>query len=201
MSRLRGEDRDAYDRPIGELVLRPRSGAQTAFPRRDRWFGSDPKGRGQGCASPPAPEPVPSPWRGGSLPTTPHAPLCHGRAGGGPARRCCARGWPGTPVRIAGGQKCASAPHVVCALRYGSKSGRGLPSNPPPANCKPLAGRSGGVRRTTRSTSDDRAGSHACTEDGGQVRATHGRHYGVWSGRVSAALRSLRSLRRAALRP
>ena len=43
-------------------------------------------------------------------------------------------------MRIARGLKCALDPHVVCALRYGSKSGRGLPSNPTPANCNPLPG-------------------------------------------------------------
>lgn len=43
-------------------------------------------------------------------------------------------------MRIAGGPKCASDPYFVCALRYGSKSGRGLPSNPTPANCNPSPG-------------------------------------------------------------
>ncbi len=43
-------------------------------------------------------------------------------------------------MRIAGGLKCASDPHVVCALRYGPKSERGSPSNPTPANCNPLPG-------------------------------------------------------------
>ena len=40
-------------------------------------------------------------------------------------------------MRIAGGLKCASDPNVVCAFRYGSKSGRGRPSAPTPANCTP----------------------------------------------------------------
>ena len=45
------------------------------------------------------------------------------RATGGLSRgRCCARRWAGTTVRITGGPRCASAPCVVCALRYGCKS-------------------------------------------------------------------------------
>ena len=43
-------------------------------------------------------------------------------------------------MRIAGAPKCASTPHVVCALRYGSKSRRRLPSNSTRANCNPLPG-------------------------------------------------------------
>lgn len=113
----------------------PQSGAQNAFPRRDRCFGSDPKGSRQGCANTPALEPVAGPRTAGSLPTTPSRPAGDGRPGGAAARHCCASGWTSTAVRTGGGSKCASDPHVICALRYGSKSGHGLPSNPPPANC------------------------------------------------------------------
>lgn len=50
-------------------------------------------------------------------------------------------------MRIAGAPKCASTPRVVCAFQCGSKSGRGLPSNRPPANrnsCPALPPRSDG---------------------------------------------------------
>ena len=167
----------------------PRSGARIAFPRRDCWSGSDPEGSGQGCANTPAPEPVAGPWTAGSLPTTRSRPACHGRPGGGAARRCCACGWTGTPVRIAGGPKCASDPHVVCALRYGSKSRRGLPSNPT-SELQTLGGRCGHARPATRSASEDGAGNRVGSDDGGQsVGRPTGDNYGVRSGRVSAALR------------
>ncbi len=48
----------------------PRSGAQTAFPRRDIWTGATPRGRGQGCENTPGPAPAPGPRPGGSLPST-----------------------------------------------------------------------------------------------------------------------------------
>ncbi len=51
----------------------PQSGAQNAFPRRDRCFGSDPKGSRQGCANTPALEPVAGPRTAGSLPSTARA--------------------------------------------------------------------------------------------------------------------------------
>ena len=53
----------------------PRSGARTAFPRRDHWSGSDPRGRGRGCANAPGPEPAAVPWTGGSLPAPPERAL------------------------------------------------------------------------------------------------------------------------------
>ena len=43
-------------------------------------------------------------------------------------------------MRIAGGPKCASDPHVVCALRYGSKSGRRAAVQPDAGDYSPLRG-------------------------------------------------------------
>ena len=58
----------------------PRSGARHPS-GTDCWSASDPRVRGGWCASQPGPEPVPSPWRGGSLASRPERPVCHGRPG------------------------------------------------------------------------------------------------------------------------
>ena len=51
-------------------------------------------------------------------------------------------------MRIAGRPTCASNPHVVCALRYGSNWERSLPPNATPASCTS----SGACRRVTPAT-------------------------------------------------
>ena len=50
--------------------------------RRDCWSGSDPRGRGQGCARAPAPSPAAGPRTAGSLRSWPPAPARHLRSGG-----------------------------------------------------------------------------------------------------------------------
>ncbi len=112
----------------------PRSGVRHPS-GTDCWLGSDPKGRGRGCASTPGPEPVPGPRTGGSLASRPERPERHVRTARR-GRKTLLRhaDKTGRLVRIAERPKCASDPHVVCAFQYGSKSGFALRSNPTPAN-------------------------------------------------------------------
>ncbi len=98
-----------------------RNGGWTAFPQGIAGSVATRGVRGQGCANTPAPEPVAGPRTAGFLPSWLKRPVRHGRTGGDAERRCRASGWTGGRVRIVGGTKCALAPHVVCALQYGSK--------------------------------------------------------------------------------
>ena len=129
-------------RPAGCRVRAPlpRSGARHPS-GTDCWSASDPRERGGWCASQPGPEPVPGPRTGGSLASRPERPVCHGRPGREAARRYRAVASSSGPVRTTKAPKCASDPHVVSALRYGSKSERVLPPDPTPASgasCTPM---------------------------------------------------------------
>ena len=106
----------------GQRVLRRLEAALDTLPGGIAGAGATPGGRGGWCASTPGLEPVPGPRTGGSLPPRPEPLVCHGLPSSRAARRCCTRGWPGTPVRMAGASKCALDPRVVCALQYGRKS-------------------------------------------------------------------------------
>ena len=127
------------------------------LPARDRWFGSDRRVRGRGCANTPAPEPVAGPRTAGSLPSRPERPVCHGPPGRKAASRSRATACLPSPVRITKAPKCASDPHVVSALRYGSKSERGLPPKPTPRG----VGRRHGDRRCRTGPDTPRSGSGA----------------------------------------
>jgi len=70
------------------LIRRVPKRRSDGLPARDCWCGSDPGRAGTRCEFPPRPEPVPSPWRGGSLPPRPQPLVCHGPPGGRAARRC-----------------------------------------------------------------------------------------------------------------
>ena len=59
------------ERVIGHLEAAPKP----AFPRRDRCAGSDPRGRGRGCANAHGLEPVAVPRTAGSLPAPPERAL------------------------------------------------------------------------------------------------------------------------------
>ncbi len=59
----------------------PRSGAHIAFPRRDRWSGSDPRGRGRGAQTRTAPNPQQSLGLPGRSQPHPNDPCGPGRPG------------------------------------------------------------------------------------------------------------------------
>ena len=69
-------------------------------------------------------------------------------------------------MRIAGRSKCASTPRVVCALQYGSKPGRRLPSSPASAN--PTAGPALPSRPAHNPDPpyEDGTGNHVGSDDG-----------------------------------
>ena len=112
----------------------PRSGAQTAFPRRDNWPGATPRGRGQGCENTPGPEPAPGPRPGGSLPSTSVLPSAAQAAGWQrPQLQAPARDSRIRRLRIFTGAMRASTPNVSCTLQYGTRRGLLIGSVPPRA--------------------------------------------------------------------
>ena len=72
------------DKPVGQLagqhVLRRLEAALDTLPGRIAGTLATPRGRGQGCASTPGPEPVPGSRTGGSLASRPVPPARHGPA-------------------------------------------------------------------------------------------------------------------------
>ena len=82
----------AAGREEDRLARRVPQRRSDGLPARDCWCGSAPRRAGARCESPPRPEPVPSPRRGGSLPPRPQPPVRHGRPGGGAGRPCRAAG-------------------------------------------------------------------------------------------------------------
>ena len=65
---------------FGQRVLRRLAAALDTLPGRIVGAVATRRGRGQGCASTPGPEPVPGPRTGGSLPSRPVPPVRHGPA-------------------------------------------------------------------------------------------------------------------------
>ena len=85
--------RQSDEPAVGEQVLpRPRRGALNRLPARIAGSGATPRGRGQGCDNTPAPEPVPGPRTGGSLPPRPEPLVRHGLPSNRAARRCRSAG-------------------------------------------------------------------------------------------------------------
>ncbi len=81
-------------RPANGVIRRLERGAQTAFPRRDHWNGSDPWRAGAGCENTPGPAPVPGPRTGGSLPSS-----AESSGAASPLRRPCRNCKTGSHIR------------------------------------------------------------------------------------------------------
>ena len=115
--------------------------------RRDNSWGSHPRGGGvERVKTRTVPRPNRAPVPLGSLQPRPGRAVRHGERGGEAERRFRAGRQPGTPVRIAGGAKCVSDPHVVCTLRYGcNRERRGLCEQTP---ARPPTGGSGRVKES-----------------------------------------------------
>ena len=112
----RGLGRRAGDPP-------PRSGARHPS-GTDRWCWSDPKGTAAGGAQAhPASNPYQALGLGGHSSHGLCRPRGTGRTGRVRASPGRASGCAPIPVRTAEAPKCASDPHVVCALRYGRRPG------------------------------------------------------------------------------
>ena len=128
---------------IGPLIRRSQR-RWTAFPPRDPWTGSDPKGRGQGCENTPGPAPVAGPRTGGSLPSTSVLPSAAQAAGWQrPQLQAPARDSRIRRLRIFTGAMRASTPNVSCTLQYGTRRGlligRVPPRAEPSARCRCVA--------------------------------------------------------------
>ena len=92
-----------------------------AFPPRDHWTGSDPRGRRRARENAHGPAPVPDRQIGGSLPSTSVLPSAAPATGWRRTQlQATARDKRIRRVRIFRGALCASTPNVSCTLQYGT---------------------------------------------------------------------------------
>ena len=154
----------------------------TVSPQPTGWAGAQCRCHTQGLPHELAPET--SRPRARSSGENPYGP------GGAVAGRCGIRLWAETSVRIAGRPKCASAPHVDCALKYGHKrERRGLGERAPARQARRAWGSGLRTRRPSTSTPSARTG----------FRRTRGSDPPMWRhGRPEPRLRgpAVRCLRR-----